>query len=348
MSRRKIEFMSLLEDYFETYLPYSRGLSPNTIESYKQSFLLLLRFMSDVKGIKPDDIKFSILNYDTLMEFFNWLEKERFNWLEKERNCKPVTRNQRLSALSAFSEYAQNRDFDAASIFRSAIVKIPIKRGNKKARAVFSRDEIKILLALPDETYETGLRDKILLSFMYATGARAQEICDLTVNDLHINDKNASVTLIGKGSKARQVGISLNLAITVQKYIIHRHIERYPEKHVFSSQTHEQMTVSCIEGIYKKYVAIAKEKHPDMFLKDSYPPHSMRHSTACHLIEAGVDIVTIKNILGHVSVQTTQIYAEMSQDSVDRKLKEWNDTWFGSNVKVKEAKTNIPGFLKRK
>ena len=76
MSRRKIEFMSLLEDYFETYLPYSRGLSPNTIESYKQSFMLLLRFMSDVKGIDPDDIKFSILNYDTLMEFFNWLEKK--------------------------------------------------------------------------------------------------------------------------------------------------------------------------------------------------------------------------------------------------------------------------------
>ena len=69
----------------------------------------------------------------------------------------------------------------------------------------------------------------------------------------------------------------------------------------------EFATLSCVEGIYKKYVAIAKEKHPDMFLKDSYPPHSMRHTTACHLIEAGVDIVTIKNILGHVSVQTTQI-----------------------------------------
>ena len=73
MSRRKIEFMSLLEDYFETYLPYSRGLSPNTIESYKQSFMLLLRFMSDVKGIDPDDIQFSILNYATLIEFFNLL-----------------------------------------------------------------------------------------------------------------------------------------------------------------------------------------------------------------------------------------------------------------------------------
>ena len=128
------------------------------------------------------------------------------------------TCNQKPAALStsAFSEYAQNRDFDAASVFRSAIVKIPIKRGNKKARAVFSRDEVKVLLALPDENYETGLRDKILLSFMYATGARAQEICDFTVDAFHINDKNASVTLIGKGSKARQVGISLALARTIQ------------------------------------------------------------------------------------------------------------------------------------
>ena len=83
-----------------------------------------------------------------------------------------------------------------------------------------------------------------------------------------------------------------------------------------------------------------------MFLNSNYSPHSMRHSTACHLLEAGVDIVTIKNILGHVSVQTTQIYAEMSQDSVDKKLKEWNDTWFGNQIKVKKEKNDIPTFLK--
>ena len=76
----------------------------------------------------------------------------------------------------------------------------------------------------------------------------------------------------------------------------------------------------------------------------------MRHSTACHLLEAGVDIVTIKNILGHVSVQTTQIYAEMSQDTVDRKLKEWNETWFGDNQKVniKKVTDDIPEFLKKR
>lgn len=342
MSKRKINFMSLLEDYFETYLPYSRGLSSNTINSYKHSFLLLMRFMLEKRGIAASDIKFSDLTYETLLEFFSWLETDRL--------CKPTTRNQRLSALSAFSEYAQNRDFDAASVFRSAIIKIPVKKSTPKQRAVFTRDEIKILLKLPDENYETGLRDKVLLSLMYATGARAQEICDLKVRDIHMNDTSASITLMGKGSKTRQVGISKKLADTLHKYIVHRHIEKYPEKHIFSSQTHEQMTLSCVEGIYKKYVIMAKKQNPSLFHEDSYPPHSMRHSTACHLLEAGVDIVTIKNILGHVSVQTTQIYAEMSQDTVDRKLKEWNETWFGNNQKidVKKATDNIPEFLKKR
>lgn len=342
MSKRKISFISLLEDYFETYLPYSRGLSPNTINSYKQSFLLLMRFMLEKRNIAASEIKFSDLTYETLLEFLSWLENDRL--------CKPATRNQRLSALSAFSEYAQNRDFDAVSIFRSAIIKIPVKKSTPKQRAVFTRDEIKILLKLPDENYETGLRDKVLLSLMYATGARAQEICDLKVKDIRMNDTFASITLMGKGAKTRQVGISKKLADTLHKYIIHRRIEEYPEKHIFSSQTHEQMTISCVEGIYKKYVIMAKNQNPSLFHEDSYPPHSMRHSTACHLLEAGVDIVTIKNILGHVSVQTTQIYAEMSQNTVDRKLKEWNETWFGDNQKidVKKAIDNIPEFLKKR
>ena len=295
--------------------------------------------MMEVKNTRAEDIKFSSLTYDTLLEFFSWIETNR--------QCKATTRNQRLSALSAFSEYAQNRDFDAAFVFRSAIIKIPVKKGKNKPRSVFSREEVKILLDLPDETYETGLRDKVLLSFMYATGARAQETCDFTVADLRVNDRTASVTLVGKGSKIRQVGISLSLAKTVQNYIKHRNIEQFPRRHVFSSQTHEQKTISCVEEIYKKYVNIAKEKHQDMFLDENYSPHSMRHSTACHLLEAGVDIVTIKNILRHVSVQTTQIYAEMSQDSVDRKLKEWNDTWFGNKIEIKKTKDEIPDFLKR-
>ncbi|MDD7390331.1 MAG: tyrosine-type recombinase/integrase [Lachnospiraceae bacterium] len=216
-------------------------------------------------------------------------------------------------------------------------------------RAVFTRDEVKILLSIPSEISDTGLRDKILLSFMYATGARAQEVCDLKVKDVRFNENSAVVTLFGKGSKSRQVGISVKLAETLCRYIKYRHIESFPDRHIFSSQTHEQMTISCVEGIYRKYVTLAKKQNPNLFQKKSYPPHSMRHSTACHLLEAGVDIVTIKNILGHVSIQTTQIYAEMSQDTVDQKLKEWNETWFGKKEEIQSNKSeDYPVFLKCK
>ncbi len=298
--------------------------------------------MYDVKKIAASEIEFSHLNYETLLEFLRWLESDRL--------CKPATRNQRLSALSAFSVYAQNRDFDAASVFRSAVIKVPVKKATHKQRAVFTREEIKILLDLPDEKHETGLRDKLLLSLMYATGARAQEMCDLKVRDVRINATSASISLTGKGKKTRQVGIAKRLSEILQKYILHRHIEKELEKHIFSSQTHEQMTVSCVEGIYKKYVSLAKKQNPTLFQADSYPPHSMRHSTACHLLEAGVDIITIKNILGHVSVQTTQIYAEMSQDTVDKKLKEWNENWFGNKTEIKMTKAddNVPDFLKKR
>jgi len=344
MSKKKnTGFMNVLEDYFITYLPFSKGLSPNTIKSYKQSFLLLLDFMYSKKGIPADTLTFSDLNYETMLDFFNWLEADR--------KCKPVTRNQRLSAISAFSEYAQNRDFDAASVFRTSVNKIPLKKGNSKTRAVFTREEVSILLALPDERTETGLRDKVLLSIMYASGTRAQEMCDLIVRNIQFHDYTATLILTGKGNKTRRIGLPNNCVVTLKKYIHHRHIDEEYSRHIFSSQTHEQMTVSCIEGIFKKYVSLAKEKRPDLYPFNSYPPHSMRHSTASHLLEAGVDIVTIKNILGHVSLQTTQIYAELSQETVNKRLREWNDSWFGQETAINdyqnEKKDNVPEFLKR-
>lgn len=345
MSKKKrTSFISLLENYLTVYLPYSKGVSPNTIRSYKHSFLLLMDYMYAEKGLPADQITFASLDQDTLLDFFNWLERSR--------NCKAVTRNQRLSALNSFSAYAQNRDIEAATVFRSAINRIPVKKASMKPRAVFTRDEVKLLLALPDERKETGLRDKVILSVMYASGARAQEICDLRVRDVSFRDDTATLVITGKGNKTRRVGIPAACATLLKKYLKHRHIEQNGGRHVFSSQTHEKMTVSCVEGIFKKYVTTAKSQHEDLFPADSYPPHSMRHSTASHLLEAGVDIVTIKNLLGHASVMTTQIYAELSQETVDKKLQEWNERWF-SRDKLQEKTNNcetdprhIPAFIK--
>lgn len=345
MSKKKnTDFLVILEDYFTTYLPYSKGLSLNTIKSYKQSFLLLLNFMYSEKRIPADKLTFQNFDYKTLLEFFDWLETKR--------RCKPVTRNQRLSAIVAFSEYAQNRDFEAASVFRTSINNIPLKKGTAKSRAVFTREEVAILLALPNDHTETGLRDKILLSIMYASGARAQEVCDLTVRSVQFYDGTATLILTGKGNKTRRIGLPHRCAEMLKKYIQHRHIDKAYNHHVFSSQTHEQMTISCIEGVFKKYISLAKDNHPNLYPLDNYSPHSMRHSTASHLLESGVDIVTIKNILGHVSLQTTQVYAELSQETVNKRLREWNDKWFGKeNIENDEnpddKKESIPSFLKK-
>lgn len=339
MSENSI-FLSLSRDFVETFLPIGKGASPNTIKSYKYTFRLLIEYMFSQKGIPADKIQFSDLDYATLNAFFEWITSTR--------NCCTSTRNQRLAALVSFSDYAQNRNYDAAAVFRSSIVKIPVKNILQKSRTWFEPNEVHILLALPDEHTNLGLRDKVLLCIMYATGARAQEICDLTVSSVKTSSNGTTIDIIGKGNKHRRIKISDSAASILNSYIVKRRIEHSPERHIFSSQTHEKMTISCIEAIVKKYVSRAKVLYPDKFLQDGYCPHSFRHTTATHMVESGVPLMVIKNFLGHSSIQTTQIYAELTQNTVDKHVKEWNEKWFPhsiTQVVQNEPKYNMPEFL---
>lgn len=333
-------FLSLAEDFVGSFLSVGKGVSPNTIKSYKYAFRLLIEFMFTEKHISADEIQFSDLDYTTLLSFFEWITSTR--------KCSITTRNQRLAALMSFSEYAQNRNFDAAAVFRSSIIKIPIKKTQQGRRSWFDAIEIQILLALPNDRTTIGLRDKVLLCIMYATGARAQEICDLTVANVRFSSMGTTIEIIGKGNKHRRVKISDHAANILKGYLEKRHIEHSPEKHIFSSQTHEKMTISCIEEIVKKYVAKAKEIHPDKFLLEGYSPHSFRHTTATHMLEAGVPLMVIKNFLGHASIQTTQVYAELTQNTVDKHIREWNERWFPRNIQpevTKPTENRMPDFL---
>lgn len=340
MKNKHSKFIELLGTFFDRYMPVSVGASPNTIKSYKYAFRLLLEYLYKKHGIAAGDVSFTDLDYEHLTGFLDWLENER--------HCSVSTKNQRLSALLSFSEYAQNRDFEAAAVFRNNLLKIPVKKGKKQLRTIFTVPEITILLQMPDETKGTGFRDKVLLSTMYASGARAQEICDLTVKNICFNSNGtASLVLTGKGSKARKIGIPARCAEMLKQYLSHQGIQNRPERHVFSSQTNEHMSISCVEEIFKKYVKAAREQHTDMFMAESYPPHAMRHTTASHMLEAGVPLVVIKNFLGHVSLSSTLIYAEMSQDTTDRHLREWNEKWFNTEPAGTESGTDnkIPDFL---
>lgn len=340
MRRKKDSFMDLLEYYFNTYLPLAKGLSEATITSYKATFRILMEFMYTVKSVPSDKVSFESLDCQIISDFLDWLELKR--------GCSITTRNQRLSALVAFAIYAQNRDFDSAFAFRNSISKIPKKKALHQVRSSFTREELKILFAIPDSKMEIGLRDKTLLCFMYASGMRAQEVCELTVGDIQFYPDRAGINVHGKGQKMRRIGIPAVATNMLKKYIEHRGISNNNDRHVFSSQTHEKMTVSCIEEIFAKYVIKARQDNPGLF-RNNYTPHSMRHTTATHMLEAGVPLIVVKNFLGHVSLQTTQIYAEITQDTMNRQLKAWNDKWFQKqdlNNNRSTDKGNIPGFLR--
>ena len=338
MGYKKESFIDILEHYFNYYLPVAKGLSPATIASYKSTFRLLMTYIYSEKNISADKITFETID-DRLVTSF-------LDWLENDRKCCSNTRNQRLSAIVAFSVYAQNRAFGTAAVFRSNVSKVPKKKVPRKGRHSFSREELKILFDLPKTTTEIGLRDKTLLCFMYASGTRAQEVCDLTVGDIQFHTDRAGINILGKGQKVRRIGIPSEATQMLHNYIIHRRIESKYDAHVFSSQTHEKMSVSCIEEIYKKYVKKAKTDYSDMF-RENYTPHSMRHTTATHMLEAGVPLIVVKNFLGHVSIQTTQIYTEVSQDTMDRQLMAWNDKWFiKDNLRANKTKNVVPDFLR--
>jgi site-specific recombinase XerD len=329
------EFTALLETFLTEYMPFSKGLSKNTINSYKFTFRLLLNFLFEKKGLSADIIKFSHLDFDTINGFLLWIEQER--------KCSVATRNLRLTALSAFAKYAQNRSIDAALTFSNAVNRIPVKTAAEAPRTTFTLEELKILFKLPNTKTQTGLRDKVMLNLMYACGGRAQEICDLTVRNVQFSDDITKITINGKGNKIRRINIAKPAADLLREYMIYRGIDKNPDSHIFSSQTNEHMTISCIEVIFKKYVTIAKHQNPMMFCEKHYSPHTMRHTTATHMLESGVPLMAIKNFLGHASVTTTERYAALSQATVNQKIREWNAKWFPkSQISASDSETALP------
>ncbi len=344
---KQTTFLEMLEFWLSGYLPDEEGKRFNTIKSYRDSWRLMIQFMYEQKSIPADKITFSSLDYEMISDFLQWLQKER-------RVC-ASTRNTRLAAITKFSEYAQNRNFSAASCFRSACIKFPYKKlCDAKERSYFTQEETQKILALPDVKDQTGYRDQVILSVMYASGMRADELCNLTVGDINFpEDGRASILIHGKGGKSRRIKISTVPSGMLKKYIAHRKISNRPDRHVFSTQRNEQMSVSALEEIFSKYVSRAKEQNDGLFLEKNYTPHSMRHTTAVHMVEAGIPLIVIKQFLGHSSLTSTEVYAKLSQSKVNERLKDWdekywNDTLIDSLNKesVDQSKTNIPDFLK--
>ncbi len=308
---KNVIVIKTLPDFFEVYLGQTRGLSENTIISYKYTFQLLYEFLYIEKGLKPFKVTFKELENGIIEEFLYWLEKERENSV--------ATRNQRKAAIASFSKYALRNHFVDALRFSNEVSTIENKKHLKKSISFFTTEEMTILLSLPTKNTDTELRNQAVLSFLYGSGARAQELCNLRVGDIKFGNRT-SVRLLGKGNKRRVVVLPEPCSKIIKKHLEHFNILYNDERHVFSSHTHEKMSVSCVEAIVSKYVNMAKKQYPKLFNEQHYSPHSFRHSIAVHMLEADVPLPVIKVFLGHENVQTTMIYATVTDTLKDKYL----------------------------
>ena len=334
---RKSYLLPALSEFFNTYLPNTRGLSANTIRSYKQVFRLLLEYIHAEHGLQPERIEFRHLEKGTVEA---WL-----SWLCVERGCSIKTRNHRLSVLVTFARFALHRDFGGALTLCSEVEHLPQKRDTKRESAVhFTREEMSFLLRVPNSNSKIGKRDKVMLSTLYASGARAQELCDLTVGDVRFG-KETTMTLHGKGDKTRTIVIPDKCATLLIRYVEQIKLsDANPQRHIFSSQTNEHMSISCIEAVVKKYVKLAKTLRPDLF-REHYTPHSFRHSIAFHMLESGIPLPVIKTFLGHVSISSTLIYASANFDMVSKYLRDKNP-YAEQDAEAEESVVPlVPSFL---
>ncbi|MFA7423323.1 MAG: site-specific integrase [Acholeplasmataceae bacterium] len=300
-------FSKHLTDFLTLYLPGERGVSYNTVCAYKDTFMLFLQFMKEKNGVVADKLTLGQITQEKIIAFLDWLQKERKNSIS--------TRNARLAAIHSFFRYLQYRNPINLHQWQR-ILSIPAKKAGKPSINYISLEGIKLLLQQPDQSTPKGKRNLALLSLMYDSGARVQEIIDLVPDSINLN-KPYTINLWGKGNKGRIVPLMESQIQLLRDYMEqNRLLEPYSSKYpLFSNSQREKLTRMGITVILKKYADKARTINPEL-IPDIITPHIIRHSKAMHLLQSGVNLVYIRDFLGHTSISTTEIYAR-----TDSKLK---------------------------
>lgn len=298
---KKTDFTKALTSYFSTYLPETCGVSPNTCNSYRDAFKLLLLYFQEEKGVPANSIELRMLNRNLASDFLDWLEVQR--------KVSVTTRNQRLAAMKAFAHYVQYRNPEYLENCTDIIAMRP-KKHEKPVIPFLTEEELKALLAQPDPSTRHGLRDITLLSLLYDSGARVQEITDLKLKDIRLTNP-AMVTLTGKGRKARQVPLMKETCKLLDAYIRNFNLNSEPlTSPLFFNQKGQELSRYGITYILKKYVSQAELDSDTRKIS----PHVLRHTKAMHLLRAGVNMIYIRDFLGHVDISTTEVYARIDAE----------------------------------
>jgi integrase/recombinase XerD len=262
-------FADMLAQFLTVYLPVTRACSPNTVSGYRDAFTLFLRFMDQQQATSPDQVAFADFTTSNVAAFLGWLRTDR--------QCCTATANQRLAALKSFFRYVQAQAPEQVAQARRVLA-VKAAQAPQSAIGYLPVDAVGLLL---EHAAQRGPRDLALLTTLYDTAARVQEVCDLSIRDLHLG-KPASATLTGKGRKTRTVPLTPQAA-----QILTQHVRTLPDA--------------------------AHAERPDL-VPEKISPHVLRHSKAMHLLENGINLIYIRDILGHASVVTTEIYAKANPE----------------------------------
>jgi len=300
-------FPALLRAFFYEWLVEQRNASAHTIRSYRDTWRLFLRFVADrhhrtVAQLRLDDV--------TGAEVGAFLQ-----YSERDRRGSIGTRNCRLAALRSFFGFVAGRE-PAAAEQCAEVLRIPTKRAPLHAPSYLEPAEVEAILAQPDRSTVEGQRDYALLSFLYNTGARIQEALDLCPKAIRL-EAPACVRLYGKGRKERLCPLWPE-TVSLLKSLLQRQ-PRAENERLFVNRYGEPLGTSGVRFKLAEYVAAAAKKVPSIASKH-VTPHSFRHATAVHLVAAGVDITVIRSWLGHVSLDTTNHYAQANLETKRKAL----------------------------
>lgn len=291
------EFASLLQKYFYHNLIQQRNCSNKTIESYRDTFRLLFRFAEQTLHKKTADFCIEDLNAVLVTKFLNHLESERKNSIK--------SRNARLAAIHSFFRYI-SYEIPSALATIQQVLSIPMKRFTMTLVGFLTHEEINAIITAPLNDTWSGRRDHVLLATMYNTGARVSEIIHLSCGQIQLK-RTSAVYLHGKGRKERVIPLWENTVSLIQQWL--PQINSAVDKPLFPNQFGTTMTRSGVEDRLQLAVKIAQKKCSSLKNK-KVSTHIIRHTTAIHLLESGVDLTVIALWLGHESIVTTHHYME--------------------------------------
>lgn len=307
----RIPLGPILQRFFHEYLVAQRDLSPNTIASYRDTFRLLLEFLKRQYRISPDSVCIEDLDAPQVLAFLDDLEQQRGNTVR--------SRNARRATIRCFIRYAATAEPQLLPIAQRVLA-IPTKRFERPTVGYLTREQMQTILDAPDITTFSGRRDRILLLLLYNTGARASEIAGLQIQDVSL-DSRVSIHIHGKGRKNRSVPLWQKTASLLRTWL--KELDGQPGSPLLPNARGNPLTRSGITQRLEHAVQLAIAGEPSLQAQRT-SPHLIRHTTAMHLLQSGVELSVIAMWLGHESIQTTHQYLDADLESKKKALDSLN------------------------